>query len=436
MLRIASSPDAGPDAAAGAASAVVQAQPLRTNFAWTLAGTVVYAGCQWAILVVVARLASPEAVGRLALGYALTAPVFLFTGLHLRAAQATDAARSFRFADYRAVRAGGMVAGMIVTFAVALLFAHDGPTRLVVVAVGASKAIEGMSDVYYAVMQQHERMRPMAVSLVWRGLLAVAALALVLAATGELALAVAALGVAWVAVLVAHDVRAAAPLVGARAGPVDWRAARRIVAASLPLGLVMMLVSLRTNVPRYFIEAHIGATELGTFAALSSLLTAGNVVISALGQSATPRLARHFHDGDIRSFRRLLVRLLAIGALVGGAAVAAAAAAGRPVLLLLFGPPYARRADVLVLLMAVGLVAYVASFLGYALTAARRFAVQLPLFAATTLACTAASHWLVPAGGLAGAALAWGASLLLEAVAIAVLLELALRGRRSPGGLP
>jgi O-antigen/teichoic acid export membrane protein len=430
---IASSPAT---ASAARASAPSAASPLRENFAWTLAGNVVYAGCQWGILVVVAKLASPAAVGQLALGYALTAPLFLLAGLHLRASQATDAAGRFRFADYRAVRAGGMAAGLLVTAAMVALSPHDGATRLVVLAVGASKAVEGLSDVYYGVLQQHERMRPMAVSLAWRGILSVGSVAAVLAVGGGLLAAIAALTASWVAVLVLHDVPAAAPLVAAapRGGPrVDLRGARAIVATTLPLGLVLMLVSLRTNVPRYFVDGRLGAAELGVFAALSSLLTAGNVVISALGQSATPRLARHFHAGDLAAFRRLVALLLGVAAAVGGAGVAAALLLGRPLLLVVFGPPYAARADLLVLLMAVGLVAYLASFLGYALTAARRFRVQLPLFAATTLVCAAGSAWLVPARGLAGAAAAWGGSLLLEIVAVWVVLELALR-RRAAGG--
>jgi O-antigen/teichoic acid export membrane protein len=434
-MRIASSPGAALEG--GAVDAPREASPLRENFAWTLAGNVVYAGCQWGILVVVARLASPEAVGQLALGYALTAPVFLFAGLQLRASQATDAARRFRFAEYRAVRIAGMAAGLALTAAIVLLSHHDGPTRLVVLAVAASKAVEGLSDVYYGVLQQHERMRPMAVSLVWRGILSVAAVAAVLALGGGLAAAVAALAASWLMVLLVHDVRAAAPLVRAPppgAARVDGGALRRIVATSFPLGLVIMLLSLRSNVPRYFIEGELGAADLGVFAALSSLLVAGNVVVSALGQSATPRLARHFHEGDLRAFRRLLRWLLAVAAAVGIGGVALAIAAGRPLLLALFGAPYAARAELLVLVMGVALVAYVASFLGYALTAARRFAVQPPLFAATTLACAAASFWLVPAHGLAGAAAAWGGSLLVEVAAVWAVLELALR-RRAEGGL-
>lgn len=415
------------------------AAPLRANFAWTLAGHVVYAGCQWLMLLMVAKLGSPETVGTFALGYAVTAPVFLLAGVHLRASQATDAARRFRFADYLAVRVAGMGAGLLATVVIVGLSAYDATTRLVVLAVAASKAVEGMSDVYYGAMQQNERMQPIAVSLMLRGTLATAVFGTVLWAGGGLLHALGALTVAWVLVLVVHDRRAAARVVVHAAAPrarsVDWRAAGRIVALSLPLGLVMMLISLRTNIPRYFIENRLGAAELGIFAALSSLLAVGSMVISALGQSATPRLARHFHLGEVRAFRRLVARLLAFAALVGGAGTVVTILAGKPLLNLVFGPPYAEHANVLAWLMASGFAAYSASFVGYALTAARRFMVQLPLFALTTLACTAGCAWLVPTHGLEGAAFAWGGTLLLELAAMWILLEVALR-ECAAGGSP
>jgi O-antigen/teichoic acid export membrane protein len=445
MLRVETSASgaavAEPSPAVAASAGDPRPRPLslRANFAWTLAGNVVYAACQWAILVAIARLASPDAVGRFSLGLAVTGPLFLLTGLQLRASQATDAARGFRFAGYFGVRLGGMAAALVATAAIVALSGYDRDTAAVILAVAASKAIEGVSDVYYGLSQQNERMRPIAISLMWRGALSVVAVGAVLWAGGGISLATVALAASWAAVLLAYDRRAAAPLLppSARGGPFrpEWRGAGRIVVTCLPLGVVMMLLSLRANLPRYFIEDAMGAAELGVFAALSSLLVAGNVVVSALGQSAMPRLARHYHDGDLKAFRRLLARLLAIAGIVGAAGLAVAVVAGEPLLGLVFGPPYAAQHELLVVLMAAGAVLFAASFLGYGLTAARRFAVQLPLFGATTLVAAGACLWLVPARGLRGAAYAWGGSMLVELVATWILLELALR-RRAAGASP
>ena len=44
---------------------------LRSNFSWTFAGNVVYAGCQWGMLVLLATFGSPQWVGSFRIGQAV-----------------------------------------------------------------------------------------------------------------------------------------------------------------------------------------------------------------------------------------------------------------------------------------------------------------------------------------------------------------------------
>ena len=92
---------------------------LRVNFLWTLSGNVVYAGCQWGMLVVLAKLGTPQIVGEFALALAITAPIVLGAGLSVRSVQATDAASEYPFGDYLLVRllttaaAGAVIVGIV-----------------------------------------------------------------------------------------------------------------------------------------------------------------------------------------------------------------------------------------------------------------------------------------------------------------------------------
>lgn len=85
-----------PFAEHGLALTEVEDRPSRSlslNFWSTLVGNGGYAGCQWGMVIVLAKLCSPQSVGQFALGFALAAPVFMFSNLQLRAAQATDVKR-------------------------------------------------------------------------------------------------------------------------------------------------------------------------------------------------------------------------------------------------------------------------------------------------------------------------------------------------------
>jgi hypothetical protein len=60
---------------------------LRVNFLWMLNGNVVYAASQWGMLVVLAKLGTPQLVGEFALAPAITAPIVIGVALSLRSAK-------------------------------------------------------------------------------------------------------------------------------------------------------------------------------------------------------------------------------------------------------------------------------------------------------------------------------------------------------------
>jgi len=167
-----------------------------------------------------------------------------------------------------------------------------------------------------------------------------------------------------------------------------------------------MLISLNTNIPRYFIERYLGERELGIFGAISYLMVAGQMVVSALAESASPRLAKYYAAGNSTAFRTLLIKLVGVGLLLGAGGVLVAIVGGKEVLTLIYRPEYAERVDLFLWLMVAAGIGYVSSFLGYGMTAARYFRVQMPLFALVTGTSAVACLWLIPGKGVQGAAIA------------------------------
>jgi O-antigen/teichoic acid export membrane protein len=390
---------------------------LRENFVWTLAGNLVYAGCQWGMLVVLAKLGTPEWVGQFALGLAVTAPILLFANLQLRAVQATDVTDQYQFGHYLALRL--LMLGLAaVSFVVVIVAGNFGvATALVVAAVGLAKIFESLSDVFYGLLQKHERMDRIAKSMMIKGPLSLCALAAGTYLTQSVAVGVVAMAAVWLCVLLFYDIRNGKAML--RAVTAAWAMTRpwqplwskttlrRLAWLAAPLGVVMMLNSLNVNLPRYFVEHHLGQWQLGIFAALAYLQVAESTVINALGQSATPRLAAHFAAHRSRLFRRLNLQLLGIGLAIGCVGVLVAVFFGRALLTLIYRPQYAEYSDTFVVLLTGAALANVAAFLGYGLTAARRFRIQIPLLLGESAILTVACFYLVPKFGLTGAASAF-----------------------------
>lgn len=419
-------------------TAARQTMGLGKNLAWTLVGTTVYAASQWVMLILLAKLSGPEMVGQFSLGLAITAPVFMLTNLQLRAVQATDSRYDFHHNDYLVLRLITTAVGCLAVGGLVVGGGFRGETALVILAFGAAKAIESVSDVIYGQFQQHERMDTIAIAMMIKGVIAVAALGAATALTGRAVWAIMALAASWATVLFAYDLPASAALrrdSSSSAVPAQprWSRARllRLTWLALPLGVVMMLISLIANIPRYFIEAELGERALGIFTAMAYLMVIGNTVVFALGQAASPRLARQFAQGQLGSFRALLLSLSGLAAGGGGVAIALALGLGPLILRTLYTADYAQRADVFVWLTIAATVGAVASFLGYGMTAARSFRVQAPLFAIVVLATTAASAVLIPRHGLIGAALATTIGATVQLLGSAWVIHAILRRGRT-----
>ena len=411
---------------------------LRTNFAWTLAGNIVYAACQWLMLIVLAKLCPPDQVGLFTLGLAITAPIIMFANLQLRSVQATDVWAAFEFQDYAGLRGMTTALAMAIIVGIAAFAAVQSRSwelAIVIIAIGGSKALEGFSDVVHGHLQRREQMFIIARSMMLKGAASIVLMifALMLSPTAPGAAIAVAAGSGLTLVL--YDLPIIRRIGGPGASPLgllSWKPSRRkvsLVAMAFPLGLVQALVSLSANIPRYFLERTAGTAQLGIFSALASLVVVGQTAVSALGNVVSPRLAGYYAAGQNVRYRNLLLGTIGIGVGLGLAGIGVAVTFGRSVLLLLFRPEYAEFKGALVILMVGAMIAYVAWFAGFGLTAAQLFRVQIPLLAVTCIAAWGAAAFLVPMHGVNGAALSFTLSMAVQAAGAGLILWRAMRYR-------
>lgn len=428
-----------------AAAGRPQPLSLRRNVAWTLVGNVGNAACQVGLLLVLAKLGTPEMVGQFVLGIAVATPIFMLTNLGLRSIQATDSRGEFRFSEYLHLRTWSSLAGMALVGLLGFFSDYEPATVQVILLVGAAKIVEGWSDVLYGRFQQIERMDWIAFSKLAQGLLSVAWLAPAVWLTGDIVVGATAYLFSWLLVLLAYDLRRARDSWGLRPSACslpDRRPSRdsdetacsrdrssgtrvwvrlpffrrwntvdavrlgRLAWMGLPVGGTALLSSLNKHVPRYFIAHQLGMYELGIFGALATLMMAGTTVSRALNQAACPRLARLYAAGDIAGFRRLIGKLTLFYLAAGLAGVLMVLFGGRPLIRLLFQPEYAAHYELLLYVMIAAAVTYVASLLDTAMIAVRCLRPLVPLMLLTIAAVAGGCWLLIPRYGLSGAGMA------------------------------
>ncbi len=329
---------------------------LKRNVAWTMLGNVVYSACQWAMLVIIARMGSQAAMGQFALALAVTGPIVMLANLQLRWVQATDRQHEFRFANYMALRLCTTCAAFVVVVVISRILGYHGLTLWIIIAMASAKCFESISDVIYGWYQQNEQMKLVSRSLMVRGVVSVSSVAITYWLTGTLLLSCWALAISWLVVLVGYDLPLARRF--SRAMPndrlgVQWSGRRMLGIASraLPVGLIAGANALEAAIPRYVVDRQLGASELGVFAAMASVLMAGYMVIQSVNASALPRLAKYAKDKNHQGFRDVVKKLVFVAAVIGGLMVAGTHVAGETFLRLVYGNSYAQQPMVFTLIM-------------------------------------------------------------------------------------
>jgi O-antigen/teichoic acid export membrane protein len=416
---------------------------LSVNFTWTLVGNALYSGGQWATLIILAKLTRPELVGQYALALAIVLPVFMLTSLQLRSVVTTDVQERIRFQDYLGFRLVSTGLALVIIFGITLTSAYRWQLRAVILMMGLAQAIEAISDIYYARLQLKERLDRVSKSMITRTVLSAVGLTAGAYFAQSLLRGIAGIVLARAIVLSAYDTCGRTHDLDGQSERFfrhdvlkprwDPQVQRELLWLGLPLGIIAVLVSLNSSVPRYFIEHALGERALGIFSAVAFMFAAGSMAITSLGQSAFTRLASSYAAGNLIEFRSVLGRLLAIGAIFGMCGIIVARVGGREILTILFRPEYAEHTDLLLIMMIAGAIQYPAALMGAAATAARFFKPQIPLLAIVIVTIGLSSYWIIPSYGLLGAGFAIVLTSIVLLIGEIILMAWVLRDLRTRG---
>jgi O-antigen/teichoic acid export membrane protein len=393
---------------------------LRRGFLWTLAGNLIAAGCQWGIVVLLAKIASPRIVGEFALASAIAVPIAFLADFRLRVLFVTDAAATYSFKEMLGLRFALVCVSMSVLLATCLAARYEGSLILVIVGVGIAQLTDVVSDTYYGRFQRDERMDRIAISVIIRNTLSMSAFVIALYLTRSLPWGVFGLVLGRFAVLLLYDVREGQLELDAMAlfevfVSQYWERFRpawnvrkqlRIVWSALPLAVAQLLVSVNGYMPRYVVEAALGRREVGIYTAISYIPSGCFLVVTALGYAVFARLSKLFAKGDLAGFQTLLTKTSAVYASLGVCGILVSATVGRQVLTIVYRPEYAEHVDLFRWLMVATTVQCLATGVQCGLNAATEFRVQVPVFGLVTAMSLVGCIAFVPRMGLIGAAVA------------------------------
>lgn len=404
---------------------------LKADAVFYLFGTGIYALSQWALVIIYARAGGPEGVGLFAIATAIGAPLIALSQMSMRQVLIADVGGRFAFKQYLTVRWALTTAAVLAIVAIARGIGYTGMALLTILGFGLGRAFESVSDIFYARSQAHGGLRRVSVYTSLRGAITLAASGGTMMLTHDmgasaLAFAIASFGCQWLVRTVERRIIPPHP-----ASPA--RLPLALLLHSAPLAIAQFMIALTAYTPRLILQ-HFGGERLaGQVSVIEYFLSLGLLGVAALGQASSAPMAQAFHRNDRARFERLVLTM-AVGAAALGLGVALAAIlAGRWAILTLYGPAFGDAADAVIPIVVGGAFGYVASVLGYAVSATGRYERMIG-WSTAVFAVTGLSGFIgVGQFGLAGLGYALAAGGIVNIAAYLYLLRRAV-GRISAFG--
>ncbi len=240
-------------------------------------------------LVVIARWCGSEQLGIYSFALALTTPIILVCGWHLRQFLAMDANGWFAWKAYRALRDVSLLGGALVLALVCWLWPTAHAHATLVLLVYLAKSAETFPELGHGLLQRHKHFAAVGNSNVIRSLCGTFGLCVPLLLQSALETAVMLQVVMLVAVCVLVDRRQVAPLIAGWSGRSHNGLAllRRVWA----LGIAAGTGGLVAGIPRLVLVSYGREAEAGILLILLNLFAPASLLIAAFAQSNGSRLA-------------------------------------------------------------------------------------------------------------------------------------------------
>lgn len=362
---------------------------------WLVGGNFIFAFSQWVILIFFARMTNQENLGQYALALAIVTPIFAVGNLQLRPLYILDvnSEQKYTYTHFYYLR---LICSFIALACCLVLGLFFNVSILVLLLVGLLKFFESYSDIIYAYYNAHDQTQLISKSLFLKGTLSVLAVAVGLYLF-DFYTALILFLIVYLVVWLFIDNLYIQKIQEIKKMSLDLG----IMKSAIPMGISLGIVTLQSNIPRLFLDQYASIEAVGIFTVLSYFIIVGSIFINSICQYLSPRLT-HAWNHNRAYFKKLLSMALLIAGGLGLIAIFLSYFMGEFVLNLVYGAEYIAYADAFVLTMVAGFILYLATVLGYTLTAIGFIKQQVYLFSIVLIFSVLVSYLCIPEYGIIG----------------------------------
>lgn len=319
---------------------------IKQNMIWNLLGSSIGLGSQWAISILVVRLATDLSTAGL---YSLAISIFgIFAPLAnfgMYTYLITDMERKNTIGEYTTLTSLTCFTALLGTLGYSIATCRPN-AWFVIAAYTIYKGIATVIDILHAEDQRAHRMDYIGISLGAQGILSLISFTVVFHISKNLILAILSMAIATLMVGLIYDIPKTSSLAPIKLG-IGREKAKSILSGCVLIVISSMATGAFSTLPRQFLSNSMGDAALGIYASIATPVAIIQVGSAYIYNPLIGYFAESFYEGDRIRFVGLLKKTLLGILMVGIIAILAGSALGKPVLELLYGSEVASHTELL-----------------------------------------------------------------------------------------
>lgn len=346
---------------------------LKNSFIWSFLGNLIFLGCQWLIMLILARKGTPFIAGQYALALGFVMPVIAVCQMQLSQLQITDIKKEHSLKDYFVFRSIALLFGFLLILFLTIVF-RSTDIKLIIF-LFLAKSFESLGEVVYGYLQSSEKFKELAFIKIFRGIAIILTVIICISAKFNLFKITIAISLISFLIFLFVEYRLVFSIIRKNSFG-KWAGFKVIFITAFPLGLSSGLNSVTTNLPRYFLNYYYGKEVVGYFSVIYSPITWLALIPNVMNQVILPKASYFIQNNQLKEYIIIIIKYTVVISVFFAIVVLVFNLWGEQLLGLLFGFQYAKYSNLLKILSVSLLIANVGCIGPYTVSASRSFWLQ------------------------------------------------------------
>lgn len=402
----------------------------KASYIWNTMSATLFAVQSAIVLIVITHTVGLEDAGIFSIAYAVGSLMYYIGEYGVRKYQVSDVAEEMSFTDYHSHRVTSSAIMLIASVVYIMMQDYSPRKAYIVLMVCLLKVVEAYSELYFGRFQQVGRLDVSSKTNLFRTGIAMAACMISLVVTHDMAIS---MTVWFVVALICFFLSSfiVYPEFGEIRWSFKWNKIFKIYKDCLPLFLGYFLLLYVGNAPKYAIDACMSDLDQACYNFIFMPVFAIGLFANFIFNPILVDLAHKWEDGEIKAFKKIVIRQIFVILAITLLAIGVAATIGCPILGWLYNADLATyKIDLMILMVGGGMLALV-NFFTVVVTVMREQKYLMIGYIAAAVVALLMTNKVVATYGIRGATIFYSVLMTIATIVFAAVMMVFIKRKET-----